>query len=100
MRLEKDLEEKNSKIGALESQLKESKQKRLQFDNEIKLLEQENKVLKLKNDMDTKNQANTKEVSTQQLVEGMSKLLADWTSLNATKSSTSDDNPENDICYD
>jgi hypothetical protein len=87
-------------IEALQSQLKESEQKRLQSDNENKLLKQEIKVFKLKNDMDTKNQANTKDASTHQLEGGMSKLLADWVSSNTTKSSTSDGNPENDICYD
>jgi hypothetical protein len=100
MRLEKDLEEQKLKIEGLESQLKESEQKRLQSHDEIKLLTQENKVLKLKNGMDTKNQANTKEVSTQQLVEVMSKLLFDWISSNTTKNSESEENPENDICYD
>jgi hypothetical protein len=78
MRLEKDLEEKNSKIDALESQLKGSEQKRLQSDNEIKLLEQEFKVFKLKNEMDTKNQVNTKNASTQQLDEIVSKVVVDW----------------------
>jgi hypothetical protein len=50
--------------------------------------------------MDSKNQANTKDASTQQLEEIISKAVVDWVSSNATKSSTTDDNPENDICYD
>jgi hypothetical protein len=100
MRLEKDLEEQKSKIEALESQLKESEQKRLQSHDEIKLLTQENKVLKLKNGMDAKNQASIKEVITEQLVEEISKLLSDWISSNTTKNSESEENPENDICYD
>jgi hypothetical protein len=79
--------------------LEELKQKRLQSDIEIKLLKQENKVLKLKNAMDAKKQVTTKEVSNQQLEEVISKMEADWVSLSATKNSESDENPEDDICY-
>jgi regulator of replication initiation timing len=94
------MEEQKSKIEALESQLEELKQHRLQSDNENKLLKQENKVLKLKNDMDVKKQVTTKEASNQQLEEVISKMEANWVSSSATKNSESDENPENDICYD
>jgi hypothetical protein len=54
----------------------------------------------LKNEIDAKNQVTTKEASIEQLEEKISKMEANWASSNAIKNPESEENPENDICYD
>lgn len=93
--------QKLKKKKSLGNQLKASQQKHLAFDNEIKLLKQENKIIGLKSHLDTKYQAIMKEDIIQQLSETFSKMIALRVSSNVPKNSNADeDNPENDICYD
>lgn len=95
------MEAQKSKIESLENQLKALQQKQLATDKEIKLLKQESKIVRLKSQMGTQDQAVMKEGIIQNLAEVSSKMVTLRVSSNVVKGSKADkENPENDICYD
>jgi hypothetical protein len=110
--MEKDIKEQEAKleqqkqtIELLENILQIAEEKELKADNEIKLLKQENAILKLKCQVDSKESSQSiqglEAAISKSVSNSISKSITCWVKSNSADNiKVEEDNSENDIYYD